>query len=59
MSSKGDGSAYQFDAIEKVKKLRQVDGKMQNYIAFLFSALRMHINYDSVNQHSHDVSFFK
>lgn len=28
MSSKGDGSAYHFVAIEKVKKLRQVDGKM-------------------------------
>lgn len=61
MSAHGGGSAYHFDAIEKVKKLRHVNGKIQNSIVWrplIFSALGTHANYATVGQHSHDVPFF-
>ncbi|CCC70142.1 hypothetical protein NCAS_0E00720 [Naumovozyma castellii] len=61
MSAHGGGSAYQFTAIEKVKKLKRVDGKLTNEVIkrpLLFSARGTHANYASVGQHSHDVPFF-
>lgn len=61
MSAHGGGSAYHFDTIEKVKKLRHVDGKIQNSIVLrplIFSARGTHANYATVGQHSHDVPFF-
>ncbi|CCK68519.1 Vps62p KNAG_0B00710 [Huiozyma naganishii CBS 8797] len=61
MSAHGGGSAYKFEAIEKVKKLRRVDGKVKNEIVMrplIFSARGTHANYASVGQHSHDVPFF-
>ncbi|SMN18083.1 similar to Saccharomyces cerevisiae YGR141W VPS62 Vacuolar protein sorting (VPS) protein required for cytoplasm to vacuole targeting of proteins [Maudiozyma saulgeensis] len=61
MSAHSGGTAYQFDAIEKVKKLRRVDGKIQNEIInrpLIFSARGTHANYASVGQYSHDVPFF-
>lgn len=61
MSAHSGGTAYQFDAIEKVKKLRRVNGKIQNEVInrpLIFSARGTHANYASVGQHSHDVPFF-
>lgn len=61
MSAHGGGSAYQFSAIEKVKKLKRVDGKVKNEIILrplIFSARGTHANYASSGQHSHDVPFF-
>lgn len=61
LSAHSGGTAYQFDAVEKVKKLRRVDGKIQNKIInrpLIFSARGTHANYASVGQHSHDVPFF-
>lgn len=61
MSAHGGGSAYQFSAIEKVKKLKRVDGKVKNEIILrplIFSARGTHANYAASGQHSHDVPFF-
>lgn len=61
MSAHGGGSAYHFSAIEKVKKLKRVNGKIQNEVVWrplIFSARGTHANYASVGQHSHDVPFF-
>lgn len=61
MSAHGGGSAYRFEAIEKVKKLRRRDGKLTPEIIhrpLIFSARGTHANYASVGQHAHDVPFF-
>lgn len=61
MSAHGGGSAYRFDAIEKVKKLRREHGKLTPDVIhrpLIFSSRGTHANYPSVGQHSHDVPFF-
>lgn len=61
MSAHGGGTAYRFSAIEKVKKLKRVNGKVVNEIInrpLIFSARGTHANYASVGQHWHDVPFF-
>ncbi|SJM82961.1 probable Vacuolar protein sorting-associated protein 62 [Zygosaccharomyces bailii] len=61
MSAHGGGSAYKFEAVEKVKKLRRRNGKLTPQIVerpLLFSARGTHANYASVGQHAHDVPFF-
>lgn len=61
MSAHSGGTAYQYEAIEKTKKLRRVGGKPQNEVIerpLIFSARGTHANYASVGQYSHDVPFF-
>lgn len=61
MSAHGGGSAYKFEAIEKIKRLRRVDGKLTNEVIkkpLIFSARGTHAHYASVGQHAHDVPFF-
>ncbi|KAH7584962.1 uncharacterized protein GVI51_I10087 [Nakaseomyces glabratus] len=61
MSAHGGGSAYTYEAIEKKKRLRRIEGRITNELIekpLLFSARGTHANYPSVGQHSHDVPFF-
>lgn len=61
MSAHGGGSAYNYEAIEKKKRLRRIDGHLTNDVIerpLLFSARGTHANYPSVGQHAHDVPFF-
>ncbi|CCF57198.1 hypothetical protein KAFR_0C02050 [Kazachstania africana CBS 2517] len=61
MSAHAGGTAYKFETIEKVRKLKRVNGKLQNEIIYrplIFSARGTHANYASVGQHWHDVPFF-
>lgn len=61
MSAHGGGLAYKYSALEKVKKLRHINGKLTPesiYRPLIFSARGTHANYASVGQHAHDVPFF-
>ena len=61
MSAHSGGTAYRYGTIEKIKKLRHVDGKLTPEIIerpLIFSARGTHANYASVGQHPHDVPFF-
>ena len=61
MSAHAGGTAYKFEAIEKVKKLRRIDGELRNEVIYrplIFSARGTHANYASAGQHWHDVPFF-
>lgn len=61
MSAHGGGGGYKFDALEKLDRLRRVDGKNTGEILkrpLIFSARGTHANYASVGQHAHDVPFF-
>ncbi|CCE61648.1 hypothetical protein TPHA_0A05740 [Tetrapisispora phaffii CBS 4417] len=61
MSAHSGGVAYRYSAIEKMKKLRRVNGKLTPEVIerpLIFAARGTHANYASVGQHAHDVPFF-
>ncbi|EDO15919.1 hypothetical protein Kpol_480p6 [Vanderwaltozyma polyspora DSM 70294] len=61
MSAHSGGTAYKFEAIEKIKKLRHVNGRLTSELIerpVIFSARGTHANYASTGQHPHDVPFF-
>lgn len=61
LSAHSGGTAYRYETVEKVKKLKHVDGKLTPDIIerpLIFSARGTHANYASVGQHPHDVPFF-
>lgn len=58
MSAHGGGTAYKFEAMERMKlKNSNNDGKFPNR-PVLFSGRGTHANYATVGQHSHDIPYY-
>lgn len=61
MSAHSSGTAYKYEALETIRRLRRVNGRLANVVLkkpVIFSAKGTHANYASVGQHPHDVPFF-